>query len=86
MTSDLGVKIHEGIAILQLDLRAAVVLRDISGLSNTEAADSLGITVSSLISRSHRERILLRKQMSDYVKSPKTSSDLGLATSRPASA
>jgi len=69
VTSELGEKILEGIAMLQPDLRAAVVLRDISGLSNTESADSLGITVSSLKSRLHRGRILLRKRMSDYVKS-----------------
>ena len=69
VTSELGEKIREGIAMLQPDLRAAVVLRDVSGLSNTEAADSLGITVSSLKSRLHRGRILLRKHMSDYVKS-----------------
>jgi len=69
VTSELGEKILEGIAMLQPDLRAAVVLRDVSGLSNTESADSLGITVSSLKSRLHRGRILLRKRMSDYVKS-----------------
>ena len=69
VTSELGEKILEGIAMLQPDLRAAVVLRDVSGLSNTESADSLGITVSSLKSRLHRGRILLRKHMSDYVKS-----------------
>ena len=69
VTSELGEKILEGIAMLQPDLRAAVVLRYISGLSNTESADSLGITVSSLKSRLHRGRILLRKHMSDYVKS-----------------
>ena len=69
VTSELGEKILVGIAMLQPDLRAAVVLRDVSGLSNTESADSLGITVSSLKSRLHRGRILLRKRMSDYVKS-----------------
>lgn len=67
VTSELGEKIREGIEMLQPDLRAAVVLRDVSGLSNSEAADSLGITISSLKSRLHRGRILLRKHMSDYV-------------------
>ena len=69
VTSELGEKIREGIAMLQPDLRAAVVMRDVSGLSNTEAADSLGITVSSLKSRLHRGRILLRKHMSEYMES-----------------
>ena len=72
ITSELGDKIRDGIAMLQPDLRAAVVLRDLSGLSNTEAADSLGITISSLKSRLHRGRILLRKHMSDYIESSRT--------------
>lgn len=69
VTSELGEKIREGIAMLQPDLRAAVVLRDVSGLSNSEAADTLGITISSLKSRLHRGRILLRKHLSDYIDS-----------------
>ena len=67
VTSELGEKIRDGIAMLQPDLRAAVVMRDLSGLSNAEAAESLGITISSLKSRLHRGRILLRKHMSDYI-------------------
>ncbi len=67
-SSELGEKLQEGIAELQEDLRAAVVLRDVEGLSNAEAAGILGITVSSLKSRLHRGRVLLRKYLSDYVK------------------
>lgn len=69
VTMELGNKIREGIAMLHPDLRAAVVLRDVSGLSNAEAADALNITISSLKSRLHRARILLRKHMADYVAS-----------------
>ena len=69
-TSELGEKLQEGIARLESDLRAAVVLRDVEGLSNSEAAEVLGITVSSLKSRLHRARVLLRKYLSDYVKAP----------------
>ena len=64
VTSDLGEKIREGIAMLQPDLRAAVVLRNASGLSNTDGRHCLFAK-----SRSHRGRILLRKHMLDYVKS-----------------
>ena len=67
-TSELGEKLQEGIAQLQPDLRATVVLRDVEELSNTEAAEVLGITVSSVKSRLHRGRVLLRKYISDYVK------------------
>jgi RNA polymerase sigma-70 factor (ECF subfamily) len=68
VTSELGGKLQEGIAMLPADLRAAVVLRDVEGLSNTEASDILGITVSSLKSRLHRGRVTLRKYLTDYVK------------------
>ncbi len=68
VTSELGEKLQEGISMLQPELRGAVILRDVEGLSNTEAAEVLGITVSSLKSRLHRGRILLRKYLSDYVK------------------
>ena len=67
-SSELGEKLQEVIAQLQPDLRAAVVLRDVEELSNAEAADVLGITVSSVKSRLHRGRVLLRKYLSDYVK------------------
>lgn len=68
VTSELGDKLQEGIAMLPEDLRMAVVLRDVEGLSNSEAAEILGITVSSVKSRLHRGRVTLRKYLSDYVK------------------
>ena len=68
VTSELGEKLLEGIDRLQPELKAAVVLGDIEELSNSEAAEVLGITVSSLKSRLHRGRVLLRKYLSDYVK------------------
>ena len=66
--SELGNKIKEGIAMLPADLQAAVVLRDVEELSNSEAADILDITVSSLKSRLHRGRILIRKHMDEFLK------------------
>ena len=68
VTSELGDKLQEGIAQLQPELRSAVVLRDVEGLSNDEGAEVLGITVSSLKSRLHRGRIILREYLSEYVK------------------
>ena len=67
MNAELGAKLNEGIAMLEPNMRTAVVLRDLQGLSNTEAAEILEITVSSLKSRLHRGRLLLRKHLSDYV-------------------
>lgn len=71
INSELREEMGRAIASLPPDLRAAVVMRDIQELSNTEASESLGITVSSLKARLHRGRVLLRKQLEDYVKAPR---------------
>ena len=68
VTSELGEKLQEGMGRLQPDLRAAIILRDVEGLSNAEAAEILDITVSALKSKLHRGRVLLRKYLSDYVR------------------
>ena len=68
MSSELGEKLREGIAHLEPEMRDAVVLRDVEQLSNSEAAEALGITVSSLKSGLHRAHVILRKYLSDYVK------------------
>lgn len=66
LTSEIGDKIQEGIGMLQPDLRAAVVLRDVGGLSNAEAAEALNISVASLKSRLHRARVLLRQHLAEF--------------------
>ena len=71
LDSELGDKLREGITLLEPDLRAALVLRDVQGLSNAEAAEALGITVSALKSRLHRARMIVRRYLEDYVKTPK---------------
>jgi RNA polymerase sigma-70 factor (ECF subfamily) len=68
--SELGEKLSEGISRLDPDLPAAVVLPDVEQLSNSEAAEALDITVSSLKSRLHRARVLLRKYLANYVATP----------------
>ena len=71
LDSELGHKLREGIDLLEPDLRAALVLRDVQGLSNAEAAEVLDITVSALKSRLHRARLIIRKYLEDYIKTPK---------------
>ena len=66
-SSELGEKLQEGIARLEPELRAAVILRDVEELSNVEAAEILEITVSSLKSRLHRGRVLLRTYLADFL-------------------
>ena len=71
LDSELGDKLREGIDLLEPDLRASLVLRDVQGLSNAEAAEVLDITVSALKSRLHRARMIVRRYLEDYIKTPK---------------
>jgi RNA polymerase sigma-70 factor, ECF subfamily len=43
--------------------RAVLILRDVEGLSNEEAAEALGDSVASVKSRLHRARMALREQL-----------------------
>ena len=52
---------------MEPSLRAAVVLRDVQGLSSIEAAEVLDISVPALKSRLHRARVLLRQHLSSAV-------------------
>lgn len=70
LSSELRGKLEEGIHLLPEEMRAAVVLRDVQGLSNAEASQALGITVSAFKTRLHRGRLLLRKYLEGYVRGP----------------
>jgi RNA polymerase sigma-70 factor (ECF subfamily) len=67
MNSELGERIQEAIDELPPDLKAAVVLRDVQGLSNDEAAEVLDITISALKARLHRGRVALREMLSEFL-------------------
>jgi RNA polymerase sigma-70 factor (ECF subfamily) len=60
-----------GLQLLAPNLRTAVVLRDVQGMNNEEAAQVLNISVSSLKARLHRGRVLLRKYLQDYLEQSK---------------
>lgn len=49
------------------DYRAAVVLRDVEGLSVAEAAAAMGITIANAKTRLHRARLFLRKRLSAFM-------------------
>ncbi len=66
VNSELRSTLESGLDLLSPDLRAAVVLGDIQGLSTEEASEALAISVASLKSRLHRARILLRKHLEAY--------------------
>ncbi len=67
MNSELGDRIEDAIGRLPEDLRVAVILRDVQGLSNQEAADTLDVSVSALKARLHRGRLALRDSLASYV-------------------
>ena len=66
INSELRDVVESGLGQLSPDLRAAVVLRDVQGLSTEEASESLGLSIAAYKSRLHRGRILLRNHLSDY--------------------
>ena len=70
VNSELRSSLEGGLDLLSPDLRAAVVLRDIQGLSTEEAADVLHLSIASLKSRLHRARIQLRKHLEEYSATP----------------
>ncbi len=67
MNSELGERLKAAIDDLPPDLKAAVVLRDVEGLSNEEAAEVLEISISALKARLHRGRVALREKLAEYV-------------------
>lgn len=67
LNSELREHLEQGLELLPDNLKAAVVLRDLQGLSNEEAAEIVGVSVSSFKARLHRGRVLLRKHLQDYI-------------------
>ena len=70
LDGELGEVLEEGLRRLSPHFRTAIVLRDVQGLTNEEAADALEITVSAFKSKLHRGRVLLRKYLEGYVAKP----------------
>jgi RNA polymerase sigma-70 factor, ECF subfamily len=58
---------NEAISRLPERLRTAFVLRDIEGLSTSEAASVLGISESALKVRLHRARLALQEELTPYL-------------------
>jgi RNA polymerase sigma-70 factor, ECF subfamily len=59
--------LEEALAQLPDDWRAAVVLRDIEGLSTREAAEVVGLRPAAFKSRLHRGRMRLRDLLEPYL-------------------
>jgi RNA polymerase sigma-70 factor, ECF subfamily len=60
--------LESALALLAPDLRAAVVLRDLEGLSTEEAATVAGVRQAAFKSRLHRGRMQLRALLEPYLR------------------
>jgi len=67
INGELRDEVEAGLACLSPDLRAAVVLRDVQGLTTEEGAAALELSVTAFKSRLHRGRVLLRQYLQGYL-------------------
>jgi RNA polymerase sigma-70 factor (ECF subfamily) len=67
--TELRAELRAAIGELPPEYRAAVVLRDVEGLSVNEVAESLGISVAAAKSRTHRARLFLRRRLAAFASS-----------------
>jgi RNA polymerase sigma-70 factor, ECF subfamily len=58
-------RLVQALSDLPVEYRAAVVLRDVEGLTNAEVAEALGISVAAAKSRIHRGRMQIRDALAD---------------------
>src|SRR5262245_36810915 len=65
--SELRAVLSSTISELPSHYRAVIVLRDVEGLSTSEIAAALGITVPTAKMRAHRARLFLRRRLSMFV-------------------
>jgi RNA polymerase sigma-70 factor (ECF subfamily) len=66
LTGELDEILSEGLDRLPDELREVFVMRDIEGLSNSDVAERLRLTVPAVKSRLHRARLQLRDRLNRY--------------------
>jgi RNA polymerase sigma-70 factor (ECF subfamily) len=66
LTGELDDILSEGLDRLPDELREVFVMRDIEGLSNSDVAERLRLTVPAVKSRLHRARLQLRDRLNRY--------------------
>ena len=71
-TAELQEMLIDAIRALPFEHRAALVLRDLEGLSNEQVAKTLEITVAAAKSRIHRARMTLRARLIELEVRPDT--------------
>ena len=70
LSREAGALLRRAIDDLPARHRAVLLLRDVEGLSNEEAADALGESVPSVKSRLHRARMALRERLTRSLAPP----------------
>jgi RNA polymerase sigma-70 factor (ECF subfamily) len=70
LSRETGALLRQAIDDLPARHRAVLLLRDVEGLSNEEAADALGESVPSVKSRLHRARMALRERLTRSLAPP----------------
>ena len=60
-------ELGSAIADLPPDYRAAILMRDVEGLSLLEVSDALGIPVATVKTRTHRARLKLRQRLANFM-------------------
>ena len=63
--AELEAHLERFVAELPPDYRLAVVLRDIEGLTNEQAAEALGLELANFKSRLHRGRMAVRRRVEE---------------------
>lgn len=81
--TELRMALTSAIAELSTPYRTMLVMRDVEGLSNSEIAGALGLSVPLVKSRVHRARLFLRKRLGEALTPPDgvTAADVASAVS-----
>ena len=66
LRSEMRARLVSALSQLPDIYRAAVLLRDVQGLSTVEASAVLGVKTQTLKSRLHRGRLILRERLADF--------------------
>ena len=69
--------LESAIEELPIDLKTVVVLRDVNGLSNEEAAQALDLPIGAVKWRLHRARSLLRDRLTGYFRERQSAKRVG---------
>jgi len=67
LTAELLAVLERAIDGLPPDYRTALVMHDVEGLSNSDIAQTLGVSLPAVKSRVHRSRLWVRKQLAEYL-------------------